>query len=494
MCEGRLFVQRTLMMRTVITVITLALALLPSQLRADPTIPGQIPIAELTDNTVFIDVTDAAGQSRGDPGSGVLLAPNGFILTARHIIEPNIKAQTDKIVVALKTPRGQRLPARLFDCTHGEFDACLLYVPSLDIAAAGITKSFPLSCRIPRVTEPVNVSGYPIDSSLVVVSGSVSSSDYGAHNKLYMDARVLPGMSGGPVLDRDGAIVGIIYGYAKDVPLGMFTPLVQAANLLQTTGIPCATDVPKTTISSVDNGRVTHDDNPLPVNPPLPLPSKVFIQISTNLQRTFAAAAFAKLKAAGIPVESGVENVGAKAPPSPQIRYFSHSDDDAARAVRKAIGQDGSKFDLVRLAVRSPPPGLVEVWYPRCDSVGPFCPTAPVQVTSELVSVESGGTTDNRSDQCKDHSALVCVSPTQSAAKLITGTAKFVITERSGGVFIDGTPINADPIGTSNIGWFLKADKNSPTQICATAYARTSACETRVYLRGRLEAQEIKEH
>ncbi len=436
------------------------------------------------DNTVFVDVTDSTGKSRGDPGSGVLLSTNGFILTARHIIEQNRKEATDKIVVALKTPNGQRLNARFFGCTTTELsDACLLYVASLDIAAAGITKSFPLSCRMPRATEPLVVSGFPVKSSFVVVTGPVTSSDIGELNKMYMDVRVLPGMSGGPVVDRNGALIGIVYGYGKDMPLGMFTPLTEAANLIQQTGIPCALG---TTANNENNTPVSVPQNTAPA-----LPSKVYIQIANSEQRVAAKAAVAQLKTANIPVETGVENVGAKAPNAPQIRYFSDNDSGAAQAVQRVLDQ-GDKFALVKVASKNPPPGLVEVWYPRCDSVGPFCPNSPEQVASGNVDVESGGSTDNKSDVCKTHSTVVCVKPSHPNATLVPGTAQFVISERSGGVFIDGKPINADPIGTSNIGWFPQPDQNSPSQICVTAYARTSACETKVYLRGQLQAQEIR--
>ena len=47
------------------------------------------------------------------------------------------------------------------------------------------------------------------------------------------------------------------------------------------------------------------------------------------------------------------------------------------------------------------------------------------------------------------------------------------------------TSPNQNPIGTSNIGWFLQPDKHTPDMVCATIYARTSACETKVDIRGK---------
>ena len=123
-----------------------------------------------------------------------------------------------------------------------------------------------------------------------------------------------------------------------------------------------------------------------------------------------------------------------------------------------------------------------------CDNIGFFCQSEDKWVKSGSVHVESGGTKDNKSDQCKDHSTIACVVPTNNKGRLVIESAKFDVGERSGAGFIDGKPINNDPIGTSNIGWFLV--ESSPDKICSKVYARTSACETKVYINGQLTAKE----
>ncbi len=129
---------------------------------------------------------------------------------------------------------------------------------------------------------------------------------------------------------------------------------------------------------------------------------------------------------------------------------------------------------------------LHDAW---CNSIGVFC-AKRTTVASDSVSVESDGTTDNRSDVCKEHQTDACLKPSRSGRKLVIGTAKFDVAERSAGVFIDGNPTNADPIGTSNIGWLIDKSRNGPEQICAVVYARTSACETKVFLKGQLKGDE----
>lgn len=130
---------------------------------------------------------------------------------------------------------------------------------------------------------------------------------------------------------------------------------------------------------------------------------------------------------------------------------------------------------------------LRETW---CRNIGTFCPPLPDWAKSDVVYVFSGGTKDNKSDECKDH-APACVRPNDPNKKLQPEMSHFDASERSGAVYLDGKPTNADPIGTSNIGWFLQPDKTSPDEVCATVFARTSACETKVYIRGQLVVREV---
>jgi hypothetical protein len=128
----------------------------------------------------------------------------------------------------------------------------------------------------------------------------------------------------------------------------------------------------------------------------------------------------------------------------------------------------------------------------RSASCGVDPGSEPRFVASEAIYLESGGRSDNRSDVCNTHQAEVCVAPSSGNSSIIPGSARFSVAERAGRVYVDGNPANNNPIGTSNIGWFLSPDKNSPGKICATVYARTSACETKVFIKGKLVAQEVK--
>jgi hypothetical protein len=129
-------------------------------------------------------------------------------------------------------------------------------------------------------------------------------------------------------------------------------------------------------------------------------------------------------------------------------------------------------------------------WEAWCKNFGLYCSRVSDEVESRVVYVESGGTKDNKSDECKEHKTLACINPSNKDRALTRGAARFKTIDSAGAVFIDGNPTNPDPIGTSNIGWFIDDTQNTSEKICAIVYARTSACETRVFLRGRLLGKE----
>jgi hypothetical protein len=120
-----------------------------------------------------------------------------------------------------------------------------------------------------------------------------------------------------------------------------------------------------------------------------------------------------------------------------------------------------------------------------CGSVGFYCTFA---VTGEVITVSSGG---GEADLCQPKVVDACIRPSTPHRALVTGSTTFRVTDRSAGVFIDGTPSNANPVGTSNIGWFHPQPANDTAErACVKVFARTSACETSVSIKGHMEAME----
>lgn len=96
---------------------------------------------------------------------------------------------------------------------------------SADDPAHGIAK---LRVTRPRLGEPVNAAGFPLHGLLVELNftqGNVSSlSGLSGDTKLIqITAPVQPGNSGGPLLDADGNVLGVVVSKLNALELSKFT-------------------------------------------------------------------------------------------------------------------------------------------------------------------------------------------------------------------------------------------------------------------------------
>ena len=169
-------------------------------------------------------VRRVVGVPSSTHGSGVVIGPN-LVLTARHVV-----SGADAWIVVLPgsaTP----MPAR-----PGYVD------PEHDLAFVAVAGALPHRLPLPTqgrpltLSERVSVSGYPLDlreDTPAAASGEVSRVT--RNGELHLTMTVNPGHSGGPVIDGEGRLVGIVIargrldrgveGLAVAVPLG---PIVEA--------------------------------------------------------------------------------------------------------------------------------------------------------------------------------------------------------------------------------------------------------------------------
>ena len=134
-------------------------------------------------------------------GSGFIVDVDGHILTNAHVISGGAPA----ITVSLDD--GTELSARAL-ALDSQRDIALLKIDADELALSPLT--FADSAR---EGEEVIALGYPIDpnGALTVTKGVVSSlRDFGgALSYIQTDAAINPGSSGGPLLDRNGEVVGM---------------------------------------------------------------------------------------------------------------------------------------------------------------------------------------------------------------------------------------------------------------------------------------------
>lgn len=155
-------------------------------------------------------------------GSGVYLG-DGFIITAGHVTDglKNISV----LMSDGKKATGEVLWTNTLD--GGGYDVSLVYAKGLPAASAK------LSCRPTKVGDHVSIVGNPNILTFLEtwgrVSGAVSPLGWGDWKSLVaLDIVAAPGVSGGPVYNDSGGVVGILvsglvdqhgtYGYSFMVP------------------------------------------------------------------------------------------------------------------------------------------------------------------------------------------------------------------------------------------------------------------------------------
>ena len=141
------------------------------------------------------------GGGRFGQGSGVIVSPQGYLLTNHHVI-----AGATEVEVRLAD--GRDAMARVVG-TDPETDIAVLRVELDRLPAITLGDSLAL-----RVGDPVLAIGNPFNVGQTVTSGIVSALDRtGAgsqyQNFIQTDAAINPGNSGGALVDANGALVGI---------------------------------------------------------------------------------------------------------------------------------------------------------------------------------------------------------------------------------------------------------------------------------------------
>ena len=131
-------------------------------------------------------------------GSGVVFSPDGWAFTAAHVVEDlaEIEATTwdDRTVMA---------EVIRVDPAH---DAALLRLPGSNWACVGISELPPPGTDIYAIGSPLSA-----DLSFTVSKGVVSAyRKVRQYSYVQTDATVNPGNSGGPLLDANAALVGVV--------------------------------------------------------------------------------------------------------------------------------------------------------------------------------------------------------------------------------------------------------------------------------------------
>src|ERR1017187_9944908 len=159
-------------------------------------------------------------------GSGVIVSPDGYILTANHVVEG-----ADKVKVALASGE-KEFDAKVIG-TDPATDTAVLKVDGKNLPAITIADSDKL-----EVGDVVLAVGNPFGVGQTVTMGIVSALGRGGfginnyENFIQTDAAINMGNSGGPLVDAEGRLVGIntwiISGSGGSQGLGFAVPINMA--------------------------------------------------------------------------------------------------------------------------------------------------------------------------------------------------------------------------------------------------------------------------
>ena len=150
----------------------------------------------------FGDRLDQRPREVSNLGSGVIVSPNGFILTNHHVVEA-----ADEIQVALAD--GQTLPAKVVGADP-ETDLAVLKISASKLPA--ITFAQPDSLKVGdwvlAVGNPFGV-GQTVTAGIVSALGRTHLGINTFENFIQTDAAINPGNSGGALVDAAGNLVGV---------------------------------------------------------------------------------------------------------------------------------------------------------------------------------------------------------------------------------------------------------------------------------------------
>ena len=141
-------------------------------------------------------------QAQAGLGSGVIISPDGYILTNNHVVEG-----ADEIDVTLTDSR--RAPARIIG-TDPETDLAILKIEldKLPVIVLGNSDELAVGDRVLAIGNPFGV-GQTVTSGIVSALGRSQLGINTFENFIQTDAAINPGNSGGALVDVNGNLLGI---------------------------------------------------------------------------------------------------------------------------------------------------------------------------------------------------------------------------------------------------------------------------------------------
>jgi serine protease DegQ len=170
------------------------------------------------------------GQPQVGLGSGVIISPDGYILTNNHVVEG-----ADEIEVTLNDSRGAR--AKVIG-TDPDSDLAVLKITldRLPVITLGNSDSLQVGDQVLAIGNPFGV-GQTVTSGIVSALGRNQLGINTFENFIQTDAAINPGNSGGALVDVNGQLMGVntaIYSRSGgSMGIGFAIPVSTAKQVLE---------------------------------------------------------------------------------------------------------------------------------------------------------------------------------------------------------------------------------------------------------------------
>lgn len=172
---------------------------------------------------------DQGVQNQAGLGSGVIISPDGYVLTNNHVVEA-----ADDIEVTLTD--GRKSKAQVIG-TDPETDLAILKITldKLPVIVLGNSESVEVGDQVLAIGNPFGV-GQTVTSGIISALGRSELGINTFENFIQTDAAINPGNSGGALVDVNGNLVGIntaIYSRSGgSMGIGFAIPVAIAKNVL----------------------------------------------------------------------------------------------------------------------------------------------------------------------------------------------------------------------------------------------------------------------
>ncbi|MGC5247017.1 trypsin-like peptidase domain-containing protein [Gordonia sp. DT219] len=183
----------------------------PAAATAAPAQPGSVTYAAQAASKFTADIEVSAGQGTAI-GSGIVLSPDGYVLTNNHVVAGVGDGATIRVTTA-----DQKTYAGSVVGTSPSYDLAVVKLANasgLPAAALGNSDGLQVGQQVVAVGSPENLSntvtsGIISNLSRTVTAGDEQGSQVTVYNGLQTDTAINPGNSGGPLVNLSGQVIGV---------------------------------------------------------------------------------------------------------------------------------------------------------------------------------------------------------------------------------------------------------------------------------------------